>query len=87
VNGEQRWSEIQPGYRSVWPTFTGAIFEFGFPDALLQMWATFLAEREGALGAGFGTATIREAVAAHEVFFAALASRKSNAAMPVGIVN
>jgi predicted dehydrogenase len=87
VNGEQRWSEIQPGYRSVWPTFTGAIFEFGFPDALLQMWATFLAEREGALGAGFGTATIREAVAAHEVFSAALASHKSNAAMPMGIVD
>jgi predicted dehydrogenase len=87
VNGEQRWSEIQPGYRSVWPTFTGAIFEFGFPDALLQMWATFLAEREGALGTHFGPATIREAVTAHKVFSAALSSHKSNAAMPVDIVS
>jgi predicted dehydrogenase len=86
VNGEQRWSEIQPGYRSVWPTFTGAIFEFGFPDALLQMWAAFLAERDGALGTRFGTATVREAVDAHKVFSAALASNTSNSAMPVDII-
>ena len=39
LDGEQAWSEVQPGHRSVWPTVTGGIFEFGFPDALLQMWA------------------------------------------------
>ena len=86
VDGEQRWSEIQPGYRSVWPTFTGAIFEFGFADALLQMWATFLAEREGALDSGFGTATVHEALASHEVFAAALGSHASNAGVEVDIV-
>jgi predicted dehydrogenase len=86
VEGEQRWSEIQPGYRSVWPTVTGAIFEFGFTDALLQMWATFLAEREGALGVGFGTATVHEARASHKVFAAALGSHASNAAVEVDIV-
>ena len=85
-DGEQRWSEIQPGYRSVWPTFTGAIFEFGFADALLQMWATFLAEREHALGTGFGTATVHEALASHEVFAAALGSHASNAGVEVDIV-
>ena len=36
---------------------TGPIFEFGFPDAILQMWAAYLAEREGALGDRLGCVT------------------------------
>ena len=36
---------------------TGPIFEFGFSDAILQMWAAFLAEREGALGDRLGCVT------------------------------
>jgi hypothetical protein len=81
VDGEQAWSEVQPGHRSVWPTVTGAIFEFGFPDALLQMWAVFLAERADRLGDRFGCATPREALASHRVFAAALASHESGAAV------
>ena len=77
LDGEQAWSEVQPGHRSVWPTVTGGIFEFGFPDALLQMWATFLAERAGLLGDRFGTATPHEALAAHRVFAAALRSHET----------
>ena len=84
VDGEQAWSEVQPGHRSVWPTVTGAIFEFGFPDALLQMWAVFLAERAGELGDRFGCATPREALASHRVFAAALASHQSGAAVAPG---
>jgi len=79
IDGEQAWSEVQPGHRSVWPTVTGAIFEFGFPDALLQMWAVFLAERAGELGGRFGTATPHEALAAHRVFDAALRSHGTGA--------
>jgi len=81
VDGEQAWSEVQPGHRSVWPTVTGAIFEFGFPDALLQMWAVFLAERAGRLGTGFGTATPQEALASHRVFAAALRSHETGTAI------
>lgn len=81
VDGEQAWSEVQPGHRSVWPTVTGAIFEFGFPDALLQMWAVFLAERAGRLGNGFGTATPQEALASHRVFAAALRSHETGSAV------
>lgn len=81
VDGEQAWSEVQPGHRSVWPTVTGAIFEFGFPDALLQMWAAFLAERAGQLGGRFGTATPQEALAAHRVFAAALTSHETGRAV------
>ena len=81
VDGEQAWSEVQPGHRSVWPTVTGAIFEFGFPDALLQMWAVFLAERAGRLGNRFGTATPQEALASHRVFAAALRSHETGTAI------
>jgi predicted dehydrogenase len=77
LDGQQAWSEVQPGHHSVWPTVTGAIFEFGFPDALLQMWASFLAERAGLLGGRFGTATPHEALAAHRVFAAALRSHET----------
>jgi predicted dehydrogenase len=80
---EQVWEQVQPGHDSVWPTITGGIFEFGFPDALLQMWAAYLAEREGALGDGFGCARPDEALAAHEVFDAALRSNVSGAAETV----
>lgn len=81
VDGEQAWSEMQPGHRSVWPTVTGAIFEFGFPDALLQMWAVFLGERAGRLEGGFGTATPHEALASHRVFAAALRSHDTGTAV------
>lgn len=82
VAGEQAWSEVQPGHRSVWPTVTGPIFEFGFPDALLQMWAVFLAERAGALGDRFGAATPHEALESHRVFAAALRSHESGGSEP-----
>ena len=42
---------------------TGPIFEFGFSDAILQMWAAFLAERDGALGDRLGCVTPAEALA------------------------
>lgn len=79
-DGEQVWEEIQPGNASAWPMVSGGIFEFGFADALLQMWASYLAEREGALGDRFATATPREALAAHRAFDAALRSQGSGCA-------
>lgn len=76
-DGEQVWEEIQPGNVSAWPVVSGAIFEFGFGDALLQMWASYLAERAGALEGHFGTATPAEALLAHRVFAAALRSGRA----------
>jgi predicted dehydrogenase len=72
---EQIWEQVQPGNVSAWPMVSGAIFEFGFADALLQMWASYLAERAGQLGDRFGTATVAEAVASHRVFDAAARSQ------------
>ena len=43
---EQVWSSLDAGSQSVWPTVTGPNFESGFSDAILQMLAAFLAERE-----------------------------------------
>jgi predicted dehydrogenase len=82
-DGEQVWERVQTGSQSVFPTITGGIFEFGFSDAVLQMWAAFLAEREGVLGDGFPCVTPQEALAGHQLFDAALRSAGSAASEPV----
>ena len=79
-DGQQVWEQVQPGNVSAWPSISGGIFEFGFSDALLQMWASYLAERAGALGDRFGTATPEEALDAHRVFAAAVRSQTSGRA-------
>jgi len=78
---EQIWEQVQPGNVSVWPMVSGAIFEFGFADALLQMWASYLAERAGELGDRFATATVPEALEAHRVFDAAARSHAAHRAI------
>ena len=83
IGREQVWQRVEAGSQSVWPTVTGGIFETGFSDAILQMWAAFLAEREGALGDRFGCATVDEAVATHRMIAAALASQASAGVAPV----
>ncbi len=81
--GEQVWSELQPGHKTNWPVITGGIFEFGFPDSLLQMWAAFFAERAGKLGEKFGCATVEEVLLSHKVFAAALRSHQLQSASSV----
>jgi len=73
---EQSWQRTDLGFEMPFKTITGAIFEPGFPDILMQMWAAFLAERAGLLGGRFGCATPDEAVAQHELWAAALASQR-----------
>ncbi|HEU5079083.1 MAG TPA: Gfo/Idh/MocA family oxidoreductase [Opitutaceae bacterium] len=72
---EQWWSKTDLGFTSVFKTITGTIFEPGFPDVLMQMWASFLAERAGQLGDRFGCATPDEAVLSHMIWNAALQSQ------------
>ena len=45
---EQIWQRIDLGYQMPFATITGGIFEVGFPDCFLQMWAAYAAERAGA---------------------------------------
>jgi predicted dehydrogenase len=79
--GEQVWQEVEMGSQAGFPTVTGEIFETGLPDAVLQMWAAFLAERAGELGDRFGCVTPDEALTSHRVWAAALRSAQSGAAV------
>lgn len=74
---EQWWEKTDLGFTTPFKTITGGIFEPGFPDILMQMWAAFLAERAGLLGFRFGCATPDEAVASHELWKAALESART----------
>jgi predicted dehydrogenase len=73
---EQSWQRTDLGFEMPFKSITGAIFEPGFPDILMQMWASFLAERAGLLAGRFGCATPDEAVSQHELWAAALASQR-----------
>lgn len=74
---EQTWEKTDLGFGTPFKAITGAVFEPGFPDILMQMWAAFLVERSGQLGGRFGCATPDEAVAQHEIWEAALRSHKA----------
>jgi predicted dehydrogenase len=80
---EQWWEKTDLGFGVPFKTITGGIFEPGFPDILMQMWAAFLAERAGVLGGRFGCATPDEAVASHEIWAAALASHQRQQVVPL----
>ena len=79
----QSWARRDLGFNGPFPTITGAIFEPGFPDALMQMTAAFALERAGLLGQKFGCATPREALLSHQLFAAALKSQNANSVFPV----
>jgi predicted dehydrogenase len=82
----QAWQTLDLGSESAYPGITGAIFESGFSDAVLQMWAAFLDElahgREG-MRQPFHCATPEEAAATHRLFTAALASQARAAVVAV----
>jgi predicted dehydrogenase len=78
---EQSWLRTDLGFNGPFTTITGGIFEPGFPDCFLQMWASFLLERAGKLGSRFGCVTPEEAVGSHELFAAALASHAERKAV------
>ena len=75
-DSEQWWEKTDLGFGLPFRTITGGIFEPGFPDVLMQMWAAFLAERAGLLDGRFGCATPDEAVSSHELWAAALDSHR-----------
>lgn len=75
--GTQAWQTEDLGYQSLFPAITGAIFEFGFADAIQQMWAAFVDELAGGTARGFTCATPNEARDHHAIMTAALGSGKS----------
>jgi len=85
TDGEQSWKMIDMGHETAFKTITGGIFEVGFPDILLQMWAAFLYEfAHGKPKTMFsGCVTPDEAAASHMLFTAALESHKSSCTVQI----
>jgi len=71
VGREQAWARLVIGQKTQFPVITGSIFEFGFSDSLLQMFAAFVSELRG-LPCSFGCFRPDEAVRSHELLTAAL---------------
>ncbi|MBN1909262.1 MAG: Gfo/Idh/MocA family oxidoreductase [Pirellulales bacterium] len=76
TGGEQAWQRIDTGWTPAFAGITGGIFEFGFPDAIQQLWAAFLSElHEGRRRSLFsGCVTPEEVAYSHRLFTAALRS-------------
>jgi predicted dehydrogenase len=76
--GEQEWRQLDMGYQSAFRSITGQIFEFGFTDSILQMWATYIYElvHGHPLKRFAGCVTPEETAQSHVLFTAALASEQ-----------
>jgi len=83
--GDQVWGQIQTGHETAFKTITGGIFQFGFTDSILQMWAAFLYElHHGRPLCRFaGCATPEEASLSHRLFTAALTSQREKSVVEV----
>ena len=78
AGGEQSWRQIDVGYEPAFKAITGGIFEFGFPDAVQQMWAGFLDEMHHGRARNRFAACVRpeETALSHRLFTAALESQR-----------
>jgi len=78
--GAQTWQEENLGYETIYKTITGNIFEFGFSDMILQMWAAFMDELvHGKVP--YGCVRPEEALDSHRLFTAALESQRTRQAV------
>ncbi len=77
VGLEQAWSRLVIGQKPLFPVITGSIFEFGFSDSLLQMFAAFISELKH-LPCEFGCFTMEEAKRSHQLLTAALLSHENH---------
>jgi predicted dehydrogenase len=82
---EQPWCRLDLGYTPAVPGITGSIFEFGFPDSILQMWAAFLHELDTGTTDVFGCFTPEETRISHALLSAALRSHKNGSVEPVAL--
>jgi len=80
---EQPWCRLDMGCTPAVPTITGSIFEFGFSDSILQMWAAFLLELEKGAPPVFGCFTPEETRLSHALQSAALDSHRKKSVEPV----
>lgn len=80
TGGEQAWQVIDMGHEMAYKSITGGIFEAGFSDSILQMWAAFLYELDKGkpLSKFAGCVTPEEAALSHKLFTAALEAQKNS---------
>ena len=80
TGGEQSWRKIDMGHEMAFKSITGGIFECGFSDAVLQMWAAFLYELENGkpLKKFAACAMPEETAISHRLFTAALESHENS---------
>jgi predicted dehydrogenase len=71
---DQAWNVLDVPHLSAYPSITGNIFEFGFSDSMLQMWAAYCDELVNGsdMQQPFYCATPEESTLSHEVFTKAL---------------
>ncbi|MEM1362974.1 MAG: Gfo/Idh/MocA family oxidoreductase [Pseudomonadota bacterium] len=81
--GAQVWQTEDLGYQSLFPAITGGLFEFGFADAIQQMWAAYLDELAGGDARGFPCVTPQEAADHHAILTAALEAGTTRSLQPV----
>jgi predicted dehydrogenase len=76
---DQAWQHIDMGHETAFKSITGGIFEFGFSDSILQMWAAFLHElvHGKPLKKFAGCVTPEETALSHRLFTAALVSNRT----------
>lgn len=82
---EQAWQRIDMGHETAFKSITGGIFEFGFSDSILQMWAGFLYELANGkpITKFAGCVNPEETALSHRLFTAALKSHKSKAVVGI----
>jgi predicted dehydrogenase len=83
AGGAGVWSVEDLGFESLFPAITGGIFEFGFADAIQQMWAAFVDELAGGNANGFGCVSPQEAADHHAILSAALKAGTTNSVQDV----
>lgn len=82
---EQSWCRLDLGYTPAVLGITGSIFEFGFSDSILQMWAAFLLELDLGAPPVFGCFTPEETRISHALLSAALDSHKNKSVETVRV--
>lgn len=82
---EQAWQQIDMGHETAFKSITGGIFEFGFSDSILQMWAAFLYEMEYGkpIKKFAGCVTPEETTLSHRLFTAALESHRGKTTVAI----
>ena len=86
AGGEQAWHVTDVPLKSAYRMITGSIFEFGFSDTILQMFAAFCDELANGpdMQQPFYCATPEEAAQSHEIFTAALQSQRTGQTISLG---